>query len=580
MVMRSVVSFTFAVWSLASFVPITSATAQEQSEQLSPVLEATSLKEALQRLADTLEEEASAAEAAEDLLTRDLETRVEDMPFVASKRWGLSAKTLAPDVKAHTFSSTQAAALTRQNAITSVREKTTTFRTYADYLRDLSSNIEPERGPETLDQLQSAFVLPDVEMMLLQPADPDFRRRLEVSGGLPPILEVLDGTNGLAPFVVGFGSATVDFPAVGALVYDRAGEGFIPICTGTLIAPHIVLTAAHCFCDLRAKGGQFNRDAVSCRDATYFRNTTRSGALDPAGHAFFLQHVGRVALSGIVVIPDQFNWPLADLAVLTLEKQITSVEPAEVSRDQVVQPSSAGLIVGFGLHSKLDNEGESLSTGVEPKSQGLKIFGYTDIGSCDDVGRPEENFICWRYTEAVADRVLASTCHGDSGGPLFSSRNGEWVLAGVTSGGGDCVPGSSAFDVEVATYEPWIAATIKEIEPPAERESSVNPLRALANEGRFAAANRYRRFSQMSEEWNRVFSIPEATHLLRVAVNATPGADSLELTLVTADEERRCALGGDDALYSCEVEEPPAGEWRLSVRGSTPREFQVVATVF
>jgi hypothetical protein len=202
-----------------------------------------------------------------------------------------------------------------------------------------------------------------------------------------------------APLVRAVLGGTIDdaHPAVVSIASldatcQRAGT---PVCTGTLVAPDVVLTAAHCVAQTAPE-----------RVAVVVSDHAEHGP-GPLGQGL------EGALFLVAAIELDPRWDDAtdafDLATLRL------VEPASVAPVPVLPAGSdalvAGafaLVVGFG-----PVEGDPLLR----KRQGTVVLA--------DVGGDE-----LRYEPAPA-----MTCAGDSGGPVLVEVEGVEHLAAVTSRG-------------------------------------------------------------------------------------------------------------------------------------------------
>jgi secreted trypsin-like serine protease len=204
-------------------------------------------------------------------------------------------------------------------------------------------------------------------------------------------------------------------------------------CTGTLIAPNVVLTAGHC-------------EALHTR--VFVGNS-----LSKKGREFRVRkHIRH----------EKFDKKFRnDVMILILEKNVAGVKPRALASTALIDAATTARVVGFGttdLHAT-QGFGTKRKTDVPIVSQGCngKVKGKSD----DTV------YGCHRDREIVAGKPLFhhDTCQGDSGGPFFvRDAKGRWLLAGVTSRGTDLAQtlcGDGGLYVRVDQYKDWIASVIK-----------------------------------------------------------------------------------------------------------------------
>jgi len=207
------------------------------------------------------------------------------------------------------------------------------------------------------------------------------------------------------------GVFTAAYPAVARLNIWTATSEFL--CTGTLVSPSTILTAAHCVAD----------DPVRI-DADFF--TTATTGISYAAVAYAIH-------------PEYLGGNDADLAVLWLEAPVVGITPVPLAGWKP-RPRTVGTIVGYGLD--------------EVGNLGVKEMGTVRLKRCPRRMRALDIWpgelardLCWSRRPWQQD-----TCKGDSGGPLLVGG----AVAGVTSAGDANCTGLLSWDTSVVEFLPWI----------------------------------------------------------------------------------------------------------------------------
>lgn len=194
-----------------------------------------------------------------------------------------------------------------------------------------------------------------------------------------------------------------DHPAVVAIDVGEQG-----LCTGTLIAPDVVLTARHCVSRTAEQvqcppGGKQVLGARTPSSLRILVGDDASGAEERAR--------GRE-----VLVPKGDALCDADIAVILLDDAIDDIEPIRV-RDHGVAKGDHVTSVGFG------RAGDNQPAGAKLLREHVRVLATTD-------------------TEF---QVGEATCAGDSGGPALDEETDEVV--GVVSRGAPTCDGKGAHNV-------------------------------------------------------------------------------------------------------------------------------------
>lgn len=186
------------------------------------------------------------------------------------------------------------------------------------------------------------------------------------------------------------------------------------LCTGTLIAPNLVLTARHCVSNMNENS--------EC--GTFLSNMNPSTFTIALGQNAGTGSVARGTKLFVETGAGSTSGCSHDIALIQLDKDIPGAKVAKV-RLYKLEIGEAARTVGYG-----ENGRGSLTPGRYAKS-GIKI---------DAVG-PSNYTFKTKQSQSIPVQVPAgeivtgeSTCFGDSGGPLFDGSNN---VIGVTSRGVD-----------------------------------------------------------------------------------------------------------------------------------------------
>ncbi len=245
-------------------------------------------------------------------------------------------------------------------------------------------------------------------------------------GALVACAQAADPTGGeptasaSAPIVKGTASDDSQNAVVLLMRIDMS-TGEVGACTGTLLAPRLVLTARHCvsktdegaLCDPTGKAIQgakvySNYKAESLYVFTGTKRPTFNGPkIDAQGQG------------ASIFVPDAKTLCNNDIALVVLKDPVENAQIAPVRLDAAVEKGEAFTAVGWGITDKTQEPS------TRQQRTDIKVL---EVGPGREASQNE--FI-----------VGEGICSGDSGGPAISSKGS---VLGVVSRGGNGTGGSGA----------------------------------------------------------------------------------------------------------------------------------------
>lgn len=228
------------------------------------------------------------------------------------------------------------------------------------------------------------------------------------------------------------GTADDGDPSVVAVFAYVPGQPGAALCTGEIISPHVVLTAAHCV-----------KFAVNVQFLIYTANSLVFDGTVPMTNT--LATTGGAANPGWPSADTTTDSDPGDIGVVVLAEP-TDLPPLSYNRfalpDRLVEQPVR--VVGYGLTDGNDANGTTAGT----KHSAPNYLNYI---------RPQ-GIELWDNEHG--------TCEGDSGGPAFMMLNGKERITGVTAiGYKGCPVKLAATDTRVDAFVSFIDRYVNENDP-------------------------------------------------------------------------------------------------------------------
>ena len=215
-----------------------------------------------------------------------------------------------------------------------------------------------------------------------------------------PAIAIIDGTT----------DTTGRFPNVGGLQLQSGGEWF-DFCTGTLVAPNVVLTAAHCTSFFTGEVGDADELGPDDWRISFEVDPDDDSTYYYADH--FVVHpdwlANEVGPGGGNSKMSFLKAGLEDIALVYLTEEVVGVTPAPVADagylDGLDLTSETFTVVGYGT--------DEYVTGSAASPMAITVYdgarSYRDVSVITTQDLFPDRFV----------KITKSVCFGDSGGPMF-----------------------------------------------------------------------------------------------------------------------------------------------------------------
>ncbi|HVX32955.1 MAG TPA: serine protease [Solirubrobacterales bacterium] len=249
-----------------------------------------------------------------------------------------------------------------------------------------------------------------------------------------------------ASVIGGHDAKISEYPSLAFIEGVQATAGYA--CTGTVVAPRVILTAGHCVEDIESSS------IVEPKLIAVATGVSNLRKIQPAR----ISQVERVlAYPGFD--PTQLHGD-AGLLILTAPVSAPPIALATGADAALYEPGDQLTVAGWGIDNR--------STGHAPNQLQAATVPIEEASRCKEGTRRFYPFFDPSRQICALDspHFKITTCHGDSGGPAIATRaDGTPIEVGVTSlGDGSCNPSSPAVFTRVDQISSWVESWIAAVE--------------------------------------------------------------------------------------------------------------------
>ena len=210
------------------------------------------------------------------------------------------------------------------------------------------------------------------------------------------------------------------------LIYLDSSTGLVGACTGTMLAPNLVLTARHCVSDTDESAAcDAKGDPIAGGEVKGNHKPTQMYVFVGKNRPDFAGSGGQIQPDGVgakILTDGGTNLCNHDVAMVLLKDPISNVPISPIRLDGDVTTGETITAVGWGVTDKTDEPS------TRQQRVGIKVEAVGPDSTVEPPVAPNEF------------QVGESICSGDSGGPAISASG---AVIGVVSRGGNNTGGSS-----------------------------------------------------------------------------------------------------------------------------------------